>query len=211
MIDSGKGGRVVERYLRSMTPDLDITYASDAAHMPYGNRSTAEILELIDALIAPYAGTYDILVPACNTMSVAMLSAGRVTPRVVDIIMPTVRAMSKQHHRKIGVISTLYTHRSRIYERSLRAMSCGSESLARLVEEDRVEEIDEELERMLRPMLARGIRKIVLGCTHYELIDHRIRALHPHLELLYPGKYQAEAVLRRLTNPARYGIVPLEK
>ncbi|MDO5716310.1 MAG: aspartate/glutamate racemase family protein [Tissierellia bacterium] len=198
----------MERYLRSMEPSLEIQYASDEKNMPYGEKSGSEILRLTKQLIGAHKGEYDVLVPACNTMSVALLGAGLTGPRVVDIITPTIRVLSRQHLRNLGVISTYYTHRSRMYSKSLHALSMPSSSLAKLIEEGDKEKIQVELQAIIEPLKRRRVKRLILGCTHYELVDYMIREMYPHLELLYPGKYQAEAVMRRVQYPARYGLEP---
>ncbi|MCI5675607.1 MAG: aspartate/glutamate racemase family protein [Ezakiella sp.] len=203
VIDSGKGGRVVERYLKSMKPDIDLIYACDEKNMPYGEKSTEEILELTRKMIAPYEDKYDILAVACNTISAAMIRTGKLPYSVVDVILPTIRELRSQNLKKLGIISTEYTYRSGIYSRHLNLIPSYSNTLARLIEDgmdENKEEIIEELKNIISPMIERGMKRLILGCTHYELIDYMIRDLYPHLELLYPGKYQAELVLRRMRN-----------
>lgn len=197
VIDSGSGGRVVERYLKSMNPSLDISYACDPENMPYGEKNTCEILKLTDEIISKNHG-YDILVIACNTMSAAFIRANRLNFKTVDIITPTVNELRSQNLRNLAIISTEYTHKSRIYTQALRIPSRSSKDLAKLIE-DGIDKnkmaIEREIIRLLEPMVKRGIERIILGCTHYELVDYMIRDIYPHLELLYPGKYQAKDVL----------------
>ena len=51
IIDSGSGGKVVERYLKSWNKDLDIIYDCDIENMPYGAKSREEILRLTKNII----------------------------------------------------------------------------------------------------------------------------------------------------------------
>ena len=39
VLDSGKGGKVVYKYLESMSPGIDLIYTSDEKNMPYGEKS----------------------------------------------------------------------------------------------------------------------------------------------------------------------------
>ena len=199
IIDSGSGGKVVERYLKSWNKDLDIIYDCDIENMPYGAKSREEILRLTKNIIDKHEGEYDILVPACNTMSAALIEGGRLNRRTVDIITPTIHELKRQNLRNLAIISTEYTHKSKLYLRALRIPSRSSKTLAKLIEDGISENelaIRNEIKRLLQPMVTRGIERVVLGCTHYELIDYIIRDIYPHLELLYPGKYQAKQVLR---------------
>lgn len=200
VIDSGSGGRVVERYLKSMNSNLKIKYASDQKNMPYGEKNTEEILRLTDEMIKN-AGEHDMLVIACNTISAAFIKTNRDGFNIVDIITPTVHELKHQNLRNLGIISTEYTHKSRIYSSSLKIPSRSSKTLAKLVEDgikENEEAIRKEIIRLLEPMVKRKIERIILGCTHYELIDYIIRDIYPHLELLYPGKYQAKLTLARI-------------
>ena len=141
------------------------------------------------------------LVIACNTMSAAFILANRLNFKTVDIITPTVNELRSQNLRNLAIISTEYTHKSRLYTQALRIPSRSSKDLAKLIE-DGIDKnkmtIEREIIRLLEPMVKRGIERIILGCTHYELVDYMIRDIYPHLELLYPGKYQAKDVLARI-------------
>lgn len=198
VLDSGKGGRVVYKYLESMSPGIDLLYTCDEKNMPYGEKSKDEIIRLTKNMVRPFLGEFSVMAPACNTISSALIQTGKLNRNIVDIITPTVRILRRQNLRHLGVISTSYTHRSGIYTRSLGAYSIASKNLARLVEDGDLDGVRKELEVIIPPLIKRRVTRLILGCTHYELIDYIIRDMYPHLELLYPGKYQAEAVLRRL-------------
>lgn len=198
VIDSGKGGRVVYKYLKSMDRNIDVIYASDEKNMPYGEKTKFEILYLTRKMVRPYLNDINILAPACNTISTALIQTGNLNKNVVDIIRPTVRILKRQNLRHLGVISTTYTHNSHLYEKYLGAISIPSKTLANLVEFGDYEGIKKELEVIIPPLIEKRVTRLILGCTHYELIDYIIRDMYPHLELLYPGKYQAEAVIKRL-------------
>lgn len=198
VLDSGKGGKVVYKYLESMSPGIDLIYTSDEKNMPYGERSKGEIVKLTKDMVRPFKGEFAVLAPACNTISTALIETGNLRRNIVDIITPTVKVLRRQNLRHLGVISTSFTHNSGIYSRMLGAISLPSRNLARLVEEDDLDGVRKELEVLIPPLIKRRVTRLILGCTHYELIDYIIRDMYPHLELLYPGKYQAEAVLKRL-------------
>jgi glutamate racemase len=46
MLDSGLGGLTVLSALRAMTSGLEIIYFADTAHVPYGDRSLADVASL---------------------------------------------------------------------------------------------------------------------------------------------------------------------
>ena len=199
VLDSGVGGRVVENYLKHMLDKKHkIKYISDSENVPYGSKSTEEILSLTDKMIAPYKGKYDILVPACNTISCAMIRHKVYDEKTIDIIRPTIKILENQNLKNLAVICTPYTHNSGIYQKKLRCLSLPCANLARYVEDDDYIKIVQEVERITNYLIKRNINRIILGCTHYEKIDYIFRNVAPQLEFLYPGKYQAQYVLKRV-------------
>ena len=109
---------------------------------------------------------------------------------------------------KVGVISTVFTHNSRIYPRKILAqspkklvvLSCGCPDLARLVEHSLgdpagMAQVEGELRQELGPMVERdGIQCCVLGCTHYPLVSDRIEKLYPDLPLIDPAREMAQSL-----------------
>jgi glutamate racemase len=194
VFDSGLGGLTVVRALRARLPHESIIYLGDTARVPYGTRSQDTVVKyaLACAKVLTDRGVKAIVI-ACNTVSAVALDILRVELDipVLGVIEPGARAAALAAAGKvIGVLGTTGTIASGAYPRAVAAVSTRSEVIGQaapllvpLVEEGWVDgEVPRlAVRRYLEPILARGARVIVLGCTHYpllrQLIETEARAL----------------------------------
>ena len=191
VFDSGVGGLTVARAIIDQLPRESILYVGDTAHSPYGPKPIAEVrsyaLEVMDELVDQ---DVKLLVIACNTASAAMLRDARERFTdgygipVVEVIQPAVRAAVRQtRNRRVGVIGTSGTIRSRAYEDAFAAASdlaLFTQECPRFVEfvESGVtsgRELFEVAEDYLAPLKLANIDTLVLGCTHYPLMAAAIQ------------------------------------
>jgi len=112
----------------------------------------------------------------------------------------------------VGVISTVFTHNSRVYPRKINqrspkkmvVLSCGCPDLARLVEHnltnpEGMRDVEANLKLELDDMVLREkIQACVLGCTHYPFVEGSIRKIYPGLPLIDPAVRMAEDTLAYL-------------
>jgi glutamate racemase len=189
VFDSGLGGLTVVGALRRRLPDEAIVYLGDTARVPYGTRSAETVVRyargcarvLVDRGVKA-------LVVACGTVSAVALDALRVEfdLPVLGVIEPSARlAVERAAGGVIGVLGTPGTIASGAYPRAIAAFSTRSEVVARaaplfvpLAEEGWVEGDVPRLaaRRYLEPLVRAGARVIVLGCTHYPLLEPAIAA-----------------------------------
>ncbi|MEI2777632.1 MAG: glutamate racemase [Tetrasphaera sp.] len=182
IFDSGYGGLTVARAVLDQLPHESIAYLGDTARAPYGPRPIAETrrfaLECLDRLVDHGV---KILVIACNTASAAVLHDARERYAVptVEVIRPAVRrAAAATRNKRVGVISTMGTHRSRAYIDAFAAapdIQVTSQPCPRFVEfvESGVTggaELLSVAKMYLNPLVDKGIDTLVLGCTHYPLL-----------------------------------------
>jgi len=191
VFDSGVGGLTVARSIIDQLPRESILYVGDTAHSPYGPRPIAEVREyalaVMDDLVAEGV---KLLVIACNTASAAMLRDARERFTdgygipVVEVIQPAVRAAVRQtRNRRVGVIGTVGTIKSKAYEDAFAAASgldLFTQACPRFVEfvEAGVTsgpELFAVAEEYLAPLKAADIDTLVLGCTHYPLMSAAIQ------------------------------------
>jgi glutamate racemase len=183
VFDSGLGGLTVVHALRQRLPYESIVYLGDTARVPYGTRSKDTVIKYAQSCskILIDRGVKAIVV-ACNTVSAVALDILRVELDlpVLGVIEPGARAAAAAAAGEvIGVLGTAGTIASGAYPRAVAAASTRAEVIVQaapllvpLVEEGW---IDGEVPRLavrryLEPLLARGARVIVLGCTHYPLL-----------------------------------------
>ena len=191
VFDSGVGGLTVARAIIDQLPHESIVYVGDTVHSPYGPKPIAEVrgyaLAVMDDLVAQGV---KLLVIACNTASAAMLRDARERFTdgygipVVEVIQPAVRAAVRQTgNKRVGVIGTVGTIKSKAYEDAFAAASdlqIFGQACPRFVEFVEAgitsgTELFEVAEEYLRPLKKAKIDTLILGCTHYPLMSAAIQ------------------------------------
>ncbi|MGI6487607.1 MAG: glutamate racemase [Syntrophothermaceae bacterium] len=183
IFDSGVGGLTVVKRIAEQLPRENIIYVGDTAHVPYGGKTTAELVRLnqniIDFFVQQGA---KLVVAACNTSSSVSLPILREAYSVplLDVISPGVReAAAVSRTGRIGVIATRATVGSRAYTRQLRALNANLQvyevacpRFVPLVESGQLEgpEVEQAVREYLEILLGQGIDTLVLGCTHYPFL-----------------------------------------
>lgn len=198
VFDSGVGGLTVLRELRRLMPDVPLHYVADTAHAPYGQRSSEYIAErslrvaahLVDEGAA-------LLVVACNTATAHAIAALRQRWPALPIvgIEPGIKpAVAASRNGRIGVMATPATMSSLRYQ-DLLARHAGSThitgqpcpGLVELIEAGDFESpaLRELLARLCQPLRAAEVDTVLMGCTHYPLIQPLLQAeLGPGVRLL---------------------------
>ena len=74
--DSGLGGLTVLREIVKVRPDAHYVYIADDVFFPYGHHSEAEIVARVVPLVGEFIAAHepDLVVIACNTMSVSVMA-----------------------------------------------------------------------------------------------------------------------------------------
>ena len=187
IFDSGLGGLTVARAIRAALPAEDLVYLGDTARVPYGTRSAETVIKYAIGC-AERLLSYDIklLVVACNTASGVALEEleARLSIPVLGVIQPGARAGVKATRSgRIGVLATSGTVASGAYERAIHSENSAMRVFAQaaplfvpLAEEGWVTGAVPRLaaERYLQPLVQVDVDTIVLGCTHYPLLNETI-------------------------------------
>ena len=214
ILDSGIGGFSVVRQVQRLLPGEDLLYFGDGAHIPYGNHGEETILAMAGYMFRfmEERGVKALLV-ACNTISCVLdRRADEISCPVFSAVQAGAEAAARLEAGKVGVISTVFTHNSRIYPRKIQTLSprkvvvlsCGCPDLARLVEHSLGDPagmalVEENLRQELDPMVrVDRVDCCVLGCTHYPLVADSIHRLYPGLPLIDPAEEMARSLKRYL-------------
>ncbi len=208
--DSGVGGLTVARRVREQIPGADLLVFADTAHVPYGEKTPAQIrhyaLSISEFLTANGA---QIIVFACNTTSAIALEAARqkFSVPIFGVIEPGARAAAQASRGKIGVLATAATVASGIYTREIRACDPNLQvreiacpALVPLIEAGQTTSpaAFEACQKYLAPLLDFGADTIVLGCTHYPLLLQTLQTLAPHIHFIDPAQTLAQDIRAQL-------------
>ena len=209
VFDSGLGGLTAVRELCRLLPEEDIVYFGDTGRVPYGSRSRETIVKYARQDVA-FLRTFDLkaIVIACGTVSTTaldVLTAENPMP-VLGVVAPAAEAAARAtRNGKIGLIGTQASIRSGAYERLIHGANPAAEVTARacplfvpLVENGRFRPGDVVIETVaaeyLAPLREAGVDTLVLGCTHYPLLEEIIGAyMGPAVRLISAGAEGARA------------------
>ena len=216
VFDSGFGGLTVLREIERQLPAFDYCYLGDNARSPYGSRSFETVYAYtLEAVRWLFAQGCPLVILACNTASAKALRSiqqndlARIAPdkRVLGVLRPVteqVGRLSKTGH--IGIFGTTGTVNSGSYvieiERYFPQVTVSQEACPMwvpLVENGEAASdgadffIRRHIERLCEadPL----IDTVVLGCTHYPLLEDKIRKyLPPSVTLVSQGAIVARSL-----------------
>lgn len=188
VFDSGFGGLTVLSALINLMPDADSIYLGDTARLPYGSKSRETIARyaVSSAKFIEEQGA-DLLVVACNTATALALEdvEAALSIPVIGVVEPgAAAAKASASEGAVLVLATAATVQSHAYSKALSAVSLESHEkacplLVPLVEEGWTDHhvTDEVIKIYLNEALsaAPSTTTLLLGCTHYPLIEPAIR------------------------------------
>lgn len=211
VFDSGLGGLSVLREIVKSLPEYDYIYLGDNARVPYGGRSTKLVFEFTkNALDFLFAKDCLLVIIACNTATASALRKiqqeylpkkypGR---KVLGVIRPAVEAAVEGQAKKVGVIGTYTTIHTRTFVKELKKLSLKIEVfqqacplLVPIVEEGELEweGLNLILKKYLKNLKKEQIDSLILGCTHYGLIENNIqKAIGKKVKIISEGKETAK-------------------
>lgn len=195
VFDSGYGGLTILSEIRKYLPEYSYLYLGDNARAPYGTRSFDVIYEYtLQAVNYLYQKGCNLIILACNTASAKALRTIQqcdIDPnrlRVLGVIRPTAeQAPLFTQTGHIGVLATPGTVASESYVIELQKQNPNlvitqhaCPMWVPLIEsgEHLGEGTDFFVEKYLTELLERDplIDTIILGCTHYPLLQPKIEA-----------------------------------
>ena len=212
VFDSGVGGLSVLRQIQHQFPQENLIYLADQQHVPYGPRSLAQVRQFSEAITRFLLdqGT-KLIVVACNTASAAALYHLREAfPEVPFVGMePAVKPAAEQTQTGVvGVLATPATFQGKLYasvvERFANGVHLLQDTCPGLVGQIELGALQGSttraiLEGALSPMLARGIDRVVMGCTHYPFVIPLIQEIvGPEVKVIDPAPTVARQVGRVL-------------
>ncbi len=219
VFDSGYGGLTVLKELVRVLPGYDFLYLGDNARSPYGTRSFDVVYKYtLQAVEYLFARGCPLVILACNTASakalrnIQMLDLPDLAPenRVLGVIRPSVEKVAEiTRNGHVGVLGTLGTVASGSYPVELekwsdgRVVSTVQEACPMWVPIVENNEINSEgadffVRKNIQNILEkdRKIDTLILGCTHYPLLEDSIRKYVPdNVKILKQGHIVAEKLM----------------
>jgi glutamate racemase len=189
VFDSGIGGLTVVRALIRRLPKENLVYFGDTARVPYGPKSPQVVREYAaqdTEFLVSHA--VKMIVIACNTVSAVALEVVQKHSRVpvIGVIVPGAhKAAATTRSKRVGVIGTLGTIASNAYTNAIRqadpAVTVFGQAcplFVPLAEEGWLTHPATELiaREYLFPLKLQKIDTLVLGCTHYPILEEVIGA-----------------------------------
>ncbi|MGN0641674.1 MAG: glutamate racemase [Huintestinicola sp.] len=189
VFDSGLGGLTCVAELHRLMPNENIVYFGDTARIPYGTRSKDTILEYSNQ-DAAFMKLHDVkmIIAACGTVSSVVGGIKNFCGDIpfTGVVIPASQAAcAATRNGRIGVIGTSATIRSGAYGKAIRNIRQDVSVIGKacplfvsLVENGLTDSNDIVLktmvERYLAPVKAENVDTLILGCTHYPIIQRAI-------------------------------------
>jgi glutamate racemase len=196
--DSGFGGLSIVREIKKTIPRYSTVYLGDNARTPYGSRDPELIYDYtLEGVAELFRRGAVLIVLACNTSSsVALrriqqefLPAHHPDKRVLGIVIPTAEEVSRLSRSKvIGILATEATVASQGYVQEIHKVDDRVQVyqqacplLVPIVESGELENAESTARKYVENLLKNDSRidTILLGCTHYALIEDVIRTVVP--------------------------------
>lgn len=217
IFDSGYGGLTIFEHIRRLLPEYDYVYLGDNARAPYGGRSFEIVYQFTrQAVMRLFDEGCSLVILACNTASAKALrtiqqidlpASDDPSRRVLGVIRPAAEAFGAlSATRHIGILGTVGTISSGSYSMEIAKLypdvTVTGEACpmwAPLVENREYDSpgADYFIRKHVAHVLASDplIDTLALGCTHYPLLEAKIRKYLPAgVRLFFQGPCVAESL-----------------
>ena len=200
VFDSGIGGLTVVSQVLKALPHEEIVYFGDTARLPYGSKSK-EIVTKFSRQIVNFLLEKDVkaIIIACNTASSNSYNA-LVTEfdiPIIEVVGPAVTTcLNTTKNNIVGVIGTEATIRSEAYQIQIRSRepeiqvySKSCPLFVHLAEEGWTKNSVAHLttEIYLQELIDKDIDTLILGCTHYPLLEDCIKQITGNIKIINPA------------------------
>jgi glutamate racemase len=220
IFDSGYGGLTVMKEIVAALPDYNYMYLGDNARAPYGTRSFKTVYRYtLQCVEWFFEQGCPLVILACNTASAKALrniqqkDLQRLNPnnRVLGVIIPTAEVIGNYSQSKqVGVLATNGTVQSNSYQIEIKKHFPNVEVYQQacpmwvpLIENNEHESdgADYFVKQCIDGLLQKEtkIDTVLLGCTHYPLLEKKISLFLPAgVTLLSQGEIVAKSLLTYL-------------
>ena len=214
LFDSSLGGLTVLRRLIESYGPISCLYLGDTARVPYGNRSATEIRSIADEVVSWLRKEkVSAVVMACNTTNALARDVAERAAAGLPVFGLIESVAGQVSVSRVGVLATPATAASGAYTRAIQRtcfeINIFEQPCPAFVPMIEAGDLASSALRQaavsyLRPLLKQQVREIILGCTHYPLIEPLLhQLLPPDIRLLDPARALARDLDCFLGTPLR--------
>lgn len=205
LLDSGVGGLTVVKKIIAKMPHEATVFIGDNAHIPYGDKSKAEIIALtkqsVNFLISK---NVKLIIFACNTATAVAMKAiqKEIEPQIIGVIQSgAVAAANAAKNKNVAVVATKMTVGLHAYQKEIQARDpeitvneIAAPQIVPLIENNAGHQAYmAALKKILLPINNLGVDTLVLGCTHYPIIRSEFaQCVKPAVQIIDPADQVAQ-------------------
>ncbi|MBR6779130.1 MAG: hypothetical protein IKM43_03200 [Clostridia bacterium] len=181
IIDSGIGGVSILKALIKKYNAGNYIYFSDNLYMPYGNKSFEFLKKRLNDIITMLRQEYkaDIVIVACNTASCVLKD--NKDPYIV-----------KMKFDSNGTYLATPATKKLLNTKNVIA----DNTLAKRIEKHlfNTKKMKKDIQAMINKDNLSKLKKLVLGCTHYELVENIFKELCPNTNIICNSYYLLDSL-----------------
>ncbi|WP_294761120.1 glutamate racemase [uncultured Lactobacillus sp.] len=205
LLDSGVGGLTVVKKIIAKMPHEATVFIGDNAHIPYGDKSKAEIIALtkqsVNFLISK---NVKLIIFACNTATAVAMKAiqKEIEPQIIGVIQSgAVAAANATKSKNVAVVATKMTVGLHAYQKEIQVRDpeitvneIAAPQIVPLIENNAGHQAYmAALKKILLPINNLGVDTLVLGCTHYPIIRSEFaQCVKPAVQIIDPADQVAQ-------------------
>lgn len=211
--DSGVGGLTVYAKVKKLLPQENYLYFGDTKHMPYGEKTEAQLIDYADRIFKFFESeNAKAVIMACNTTSAITYEKlkDKYNFKIYPIIQSVSARLAKlENLKRLCIIATPATINSHAYSKEISKYNKNIEvheipapGWVKIVEEHRINHIESisEVKNIIEQAQKFNPDKIVLGCTHYPYLMSILKRFEPEEKFIDPSVYFAENIKQDLQN-----------
>lgn len=206
VFDSGLGGLTVLKELMKKNINEQFIYLADSQNAPYGDKSKEEVTLAVLKSFQKIKHFFDFkaIVIACNTAAVytkELLQHFYQVPVHSVLDAATRHLQTYKQGTRLDVLATELTVNSHTYlnaspQHDIREIPCSP--FVPFIESSLYEQIKmrkQLIHNTLSAYFPTKAEKVVLGCTHYPLVQHELQNFYgPSIEIINPSDLLANEI-----------------
>ncbi len=186
VVDSGIGGFTVAEKIYQKLKNIQIDYLADTSFAPYGEKNEDQIKQRATEILNHIVKSkYDLIVIACNTLSILAKEQFRAVTKttVIDVFTSTQAILTQDTGSSCLVLGSGNTIRSQRYETAIRKehkdtiiISVDGTPLVNLIEDVELDCVDSFMTQLSKSVDLAKVDTLIMACTHFPLIEKRLTA-----------------------------------